>query len=247
MSGDKAVRGAVYVEFLAVSVPLIVLFFSLAQMSLFLSAGILVNFAALKAARSSMVVLGDNHEDATYKTNCGDAGGDNGLYCVGNGDAGVAAYEDADRKSRYETIRTAARAPLVPVSPGIKKTFGSLMTPFRSMSLESALGQVGKVDVVTMLTDLDWTSRAVGLGFLNTKGEYVSKVKPGDNARVRVVLLLPCFVPIGRDLACHRFNDLPKDHRELIQVNGNAGQITNLLGWRFVTLVGEAPIPRWDR
>ena len=233
MGCKRANAGAVYVEFLIVIIPLLILMFSLVQMSLFLSAGILTRLSALKAARSAMVILGDNHEKANYAED---------LNQVGDGSGGIAAYcgvEDGEKKTRYQTIRKAARAPLLPVSPSI--------TSLGASSAEDALLITGPLGIAAALMDKDWTNFAVGLGFVNGKDEYVSSMSPGDGVRVRVVYLYPCFVPIGKAFACHAYGDLPGEDRELIEVNGKPAGWTRFFGWRYVTLRAEATIPTWDR
>jgi hypothetical protein len=236
MSGERLTQGAVYVEFLIVIIPLLILMFSLVQMSLFLGAGILTHLAAQRAARSAMVILGDDHEDAESEYEPPE------LFRVGNDAKGVKAYEDAAENSRYETIRLAARAPLLPVSPTLHAALSS--------SVEEAFSNVGALELAAdILLNEGWTSHAVGLGFINPDGAYLSVVRPRDNARVRVVFLYPCFIPIGREFACHPYRKLPKEHRELIEVHSSGGllNVSELAGWRFVTLLAEAPIPIWDR
>jgi hypothetical protein len=222
------------VEFLIVIIPLLILMFSLIQMTLFLGAGILTHLAAQRAARSAMVILGDDHEQAKYEPP--------EFFRVGNGSQGADTYKDAEKNSRYETIRLAARAPLLPVSPTLSAALSS--------SVEEAFSNVGALELAAdILLNEGWTSYAVGLGFINSDGAYLSVVRPGDNARVRVVFLYPCFIPIGRSFACHPYRKLPNEHRELIEVHSSGGllNVSELAGWRYVSLVAEAPIPIWDR
>jgi Flp pilus assembly protein TadG len=61
LAKDK--RGAVYVEFLAVFFPLFAFFLSLVQFAYLQSANIIVNHAAIKAARTAAVVLYGNPAD----------------------------------------------------------------------------------------------------------------------------------------------------------------------------------------
>ena len=233
MAGRRQITGAVYVEFLIVIIPLLILMFSLMQMSLFLSAGILTRLAALKAARSAMVILGDDHEKADYMESRNQVGGD------GSGIEAYRSAKDGEKKTRYQTIRKAARAPLIPVSPSIDSLGAS--------SVEESLRIAGPLGILAALVDKDWTYYAVGLGFVNGKDEYVSSMRPGDGIRVRVVYLYPCFVPIGKSFACHAYGDLPSDDRALIEVSGKIAGWTAFLGVRFVTLRAEAAIPTWDR
>ena len=228
---SRRVRGVVYVEFLIVIIPLLILMFSLVQMALFLSAGILTHLAALKAARSAMVVIDDDHEKAKYPED---------LYLVGNGASGVDAYRNLTPESRFHTIRLAARAPLLAVSPTLKSATAA--------SIDGALNNVGGLQIGLELMNKGWTWYYVGLGFLNDDDAYVSTIRPDDHVRVRVVFLYPCFVPIGRAFACHKWDDLPKADRDLLNVNDKLKRTLLIYGgWRFVTLSAEAPIPRWDR
>ncbi|MBN2714379.1 MAG: pilus assembly protein [Deltaproteobacteria bacterium] len=233
MGGNQSIRGVVYVEFLIVIIPLLILMFSLVQMSLFLSAGILTQLAANKAARSAMVILSDDHPDATYD--------EKALNQVGTGANGIEAYRNIPKKSRYHAIRLAARAPLIPVSPTLESA--------TSESIEGALRNVGIFETGADLANMGWTWFFTGLGFVNGKDEYVATINPGDDVRVQVVFLYPCFIPIGRSLTCHSWGDLPKEDMDLIKLYGNqtAIAIFGMAGLRYVTLRAEAPIPRWDR
>ncbi len=56
-------RGVVYVEFLIAFFPLLVIFLGICQLALIASARLVVQHAALAAARSAIVVLEDSPDD----------------------------------------------------------------------------------------------------------------------------------------------------------------------------------------
>jgi len=96
-------RGAVYVEFLIVFLPLFVFFMSLVQLAFVVTANLVTKHAAVTAARAAIVVLPD---DPSY---------------YGDVKVNTASGE------RLNAIRTAARARLMAVStsPEVEITFPS--------------------------------------------------------------------------------------------------------------------------
>jgi hypothetical protein len=90
----RDVRGAVYVEFLVVFLPLLTLFLSLVQLAFVEIANLVTKHAAVGAVRAAIVVLPDNPQ--SYKSN----------------DKGINHAEG----ERFDVIKTAAKARLLAVS-----------------------------------------------------------------------------------------------------------------------------------
>ena len=112
--------GAVYVEFLLVFWPLMLLWLGLTHIGLLYGVHILVNHAAARAARAAIVILPD--EDDRYQ-------GDPPLTILqddqGNDANGLKAYAKAKQGGRLDTIRKAARLPLAAVSPHLGLSMGN--------------------------------------------------------------------------------------------------------------------------
>jgi Flp pilus assembly protein TadG len=228
---NRGIRGAAYVEFLAVVFPLLTLFLGLTQLALIYGADLLVQQAAARAARAAIVILPDDHEEADY-------GGVPLNQIGGGGDDGLAAYTDAPSGGRLAAIRDAARITLAPISPAIESFAGS--------SVAAALGESSAATVLAGL--VGWTEWAVAVSFPDGEGGFRTAFDPRGPVTARVTFLYRCAIPLARRLMCAGVEDLPTARREALLTNGGAlAGAAALGGWRLVALEAERTLPNQGR
>ncbi|MDD5306918.1 MAG: hypothetical protein PHU25_06305 [Deltaproteobacteria bacterium] len=214
--------GAVYVEFLVVVWPLLLLFLGLAQLALACGAHLLVCHAAARAARAAIVILPDDHEAALY---AGEP-----LNQVGSGAPGLETYAAASDGGRLGAVRNAARLTLAPVSPS-PESFGS-------SSLAGAIASSGPTSIAAGL--VGWTAYAAAVTFPDGNGGYRASFEPKGPVTVRVTFLFRCAVPVASAILCRRWTDLDPAAAAEISTNGNALEGLALAnGWRLLALRAE--------
>ncbi|MDJ0763232.1 MAG: TadE/TadG family type IV pilus assembly protein [Myxococcota bacterium] len=172
--------GAVYVEFLVVFWPIMMLWLGMAQIGLMYAAHMMVHHAAVRAARAAIVILPDDKEgwEDLY------AGVE--AYRIGTGGSGLEAYETAPAGGRLDGIRRAARIPLATVSP--------------SLGVDAA-GAIGK-----LLVGYLWTEFGVAVTFPDGDGGYLTSFDdPTGQVTVRVTYLYKCPVPLVNRIICRSY------------------------------------------
>jgi len=184
--------GAVYVEFLIVIIPFLILALCTVQIALMYGAQLLVEASAHMAVRAAVVIMPD--DEGFYR------GG--GINEVGPG-SGLHAYEKAPAGSRISMIRRAAAIPLLPVSVGIRDLKGLLTGRF---SLADAFRRQG---AVSMLARLNLDLMPVAVTFPDTSGGYRTKLGPASKITARVTYLFTCRVPVAADIMCSGYFKLP--------------------------------------
>jgi hypothetical protein len=230
MTGRAATGGAVYVEFLVVVGPLLLLFLGLAQLALACGAHLLVCHAAARAARAAIVILPDDHEAASY---AGDA-----LNQVGSGAPGLETYAAAPGGGRLDAIRRAARLTLAPASPSLDA--------LSSSSLAGAIGSSAPASIASALAG--WTAYAVAVTFPDGEGGYRAAFEPKGSVTVRVTFLFRCAVPVAASIMCRRWTDLDPAAAEEISTNGNAlAGLALAGGWRLLALTAERTLGNQGR
>ncbi len=215
-------RGAVYVEFLIVVIPFLLMFFGLSHLGLLYAADLLVSHAAAKAVRAAIVILPDEY---------GDYDGVEPNH-IGTGGEGLDAYRDAPDGGRLEAIRKAARYAVAPIAPRLE-----IGNP---RSLAEAIGDSPTFDTVANL--LVTSDLAVAVTFPDGGGGYLTELPSRGLITARVTVLYRCGVPIMRSLVCHSYDELPdraKQELATVGVSPLMGMGTQLLSWRFVAITAE--------
>jgi hypothetical protein len=201
------IHGAVYVEFLVVFWPLMLLWLGLTQIGLLYGVHIMVNHAAAKAARAAIVIFPD--EEDRYQ-------GDERLSILQDAnseDVSLKAYKKAQRGGRLDTIRKAARIPLATVSPSL------------DISANNAM--------VDLIAGWMWTEYAVAVTFPDGNGNFLTKFDQTGPLTTRVTYLYKCPVPLISRIMCHRYwrsgNSIQKDSQGNItgQISSNNSGINS--------------------
>ncbi len=221
-------RGAVYVEFLIVVFPMLILMFGLTHIGLSYAVHLMVGHAAARAARAAIVILPDE---------TGDYAGVEPLR-IGTGEGeGLDAYRDAPEDGRYDQIRKAARLTLSPVSPSIDGILGD--------SLAEGIGDHPGTSTVVGLLPGGWADKGVALTFPDGEG-YLSQFSERQDILVRITYLYKCQVPIIRGLVCDTFDGLRDRSRKELEIAGADGLLQkagSIAGWRFLAITQERALP----
>ncbi|MEM7437415.1 MAG: hypothetical protein AAF436_19845, partial [Myxococcota bacterium] len=200
-------RGAIYFEFLLVTVPLWVAFLCLVQLALLAHANLLVKHASEAAARSASVVLPDDpHEYGGEPEMSLARGSVDGASLLSTLEALSRVATDATvplgqskvafanvGRSRLNTIRLAAHVPLIPLAP-------STLLGSRPPEVRTALASSR-----SLLGSLYYQPFAVAVTFPRVREDEAS----GPEITVRVSYAFACRVPLARRLLCASFDNLP--------------------------------------
>jgi hypothetical protein len=229
---ERGSLGAVYVEFLIVFFPMMLLWLGVTQIGLMYGGSILVHTAAVRAARAAIVVISDDREGHEERY-------DNvPPYQIGGGGEGLSTYENAPAGGRLHAIRRAARMTLAPISP--------------------SLGASGLGGIAEVFVGYIWTDYAVAVTFPSGDGDYLTQFDDQTGPLVaKVTYLYKCPVPVANRILCSNyFNLQPEAQEELETVGGDliglAGMGTeaadwlfdaDVTGWRFIALTAQKTLP----
>lgn len=232
-------RGAVYVEFLIVFIPVLTLFLGSIQAALMYGANLVVRHSANTAARAAIVVLDDDaskYDDqarnSVQKPSGGGSSGGDGLLSTvtdllgggdgstGGGDSGSSTGDTESNSElggkRFSAIRSAASLPLLGISPSIQDITAS-------SSLRSA---IGRSDITRLVGAFIYNKFAVGVTFPQSPraSEYQNTFSYDEDVTVRVTYMFNCAVPIVNRWMCDSYLSL-KTGMPLEM----AGQLANMI------------------
>lgn len=215
-------RGAVYLEFIIVFLPVFTLFLGSIQMALMYGANLVVRHAATTAARAAIVVLDDDpskygdqpRNNVEKQDDSGDSGGGllsslQGLLGQG-GDSGSDSGQDTDSGSelggkRFTAIRSAANLPLLGISPPIWDVLG--LSSNQQTTLRSS---IGGANLTRLAGAYVYNQGAVAVTFPTAPGatSYRTSFGTDDDVTVRVTYLYNCAVPIVNRWMCDSYISL---------------------------------------
>ena len=212
-------RGVVYIEFLIAFFPLLVIFLGICQLALIASARLVVQHAALAAARSAIVVLEDSPDDfggagkgkLTEHPGEAKATPETALRALGIevpeapqspldevvGKAVVATDARPQQGARMQTIRTAAYLPLLALAPR-SDALGPASDPSLGDSLPAGFES-------RLSFGLRWTRAASVITLHDVPSTEELAVEPIEHkapVTVRATYLVHCAVPLVRALVC---------------------------------------------
>jgi len=262
--------GAVYVEFLVVIWPLLLLLLGITQIGLMYGAHLLVCQAAAKAARAAVVIFPDENVDdyADVEPNHigtegdGDGGGESsGGEGDGEGSAGgLDAYKNAPDGGRLDQIRMAAKIMLAPIAPALESYVGrSLADGLGEYPITSSLVGVMGWNAYAVAVTFPDRSNAANAEEESKQGEddeeklptYKSEFQNQENITARVTFLYKCPVPLARSIMCKSYDDLSEQAKaELDTVNASTlgnGITSFFLGWRFLAIAAERTLVNQGR
>ncbi|MBK8169932.1 MAG: pilus assembly protein [Sandaracinaceae bacterium] len=212
----RQTRGAVYVEFLIVFIPVLTLFLGSIQAALLYGANLVVRHSATTAARAAIVVLDDepeNYDDqprnSVTKPSGGSSSNSEGLLStltdlLGGGSGGSSGGSSGDSQStstlggkRFSAIRSAASLPLLGISPSLQDLTGS-------QTLRSA---IGTSNVSRLAGAFLYNKAAVAVTFPQSpnSGEYQTTFAYDEDVTVRVTYMFNCAVPIVNRWMCDSY------------------------------------------
>jgi hypothetical protein len=239
MNCARSQQGVVYAEFLIAFTPFFLLFVGGLQLAVVATAHIVVQHAAVQAARVAVVTIDD--DPAFY-----DDGDRKHLQTAGSGDGSdtvqrlleVVALSGGTERSglgargteRLNRIRNAAYLPLSVLSPTAEQVarwlpFATDLNP--KLADDSIAADLGDNPMMRVITGFGVYGRvAAAITFPNAPGS--DELRDPDDAvfaddemvTVRVTYLLPCNVPVARDLVCRSLLDmtgLPDAVRKTVQ------------------------------
>jgi hypothetical protein len=221
MRVSSATRGVVYAEFLLAFAPFFTLFVSGVQLSIIAAARLVVQHAAWQAVRAAVVTIDDDpffYDDGLRKHLEGKGGGQQGashrtaVHWLSSGLDHEPAGLGARGTERLNHVRNAAYWPLGVLSPSAVQVarwlpmVGALNSEQSDRSLASDLGEPPALRVLTGVGVYGRVGAAIT--FPTAPRSSASKssrdaVFTDDEAvTVRVTYLLPCNVPLAREILC---------------------------------------------
>ena len=203
-------RGAAYVEFLIVFIPVFMMFLGMIQAAMMYAANLVVTHAANTASRAAIVVLDDQESrygDEARNSLAGGGGGDSpmdsvggllewaGLGSAGGVSGGSGGGSDGASGERLGAIRSAASIPLLAVSPSLSQLMGS-------ESVYSAIGGNPAERGLTGAALYNRTAVAVTFPTARAGSEFKTDYEANEDVTVRVTYLFHCAVPLVNRIMC---------------------------------------------
>ncbi len=216
-------EGAVYVEFLAVFLPIFLMCLGIIQLAFFSSATLIVQHAAIRGVRAAIVVLDDDpkHYDSVAR-NCLTGGSSGVVQSIMNMIAKLSNVklpenykpEIMDRLDqlqarssnagpRFAAIRNAVYVPLLSISP----------EPWQIWEKESIASAVGFYPESRLLSGIIFNRAvtAVTLPSSETANDAQYEIAQDANVTVRVTYLYHCAVPLVSALVCKKMSSILVD------------------------------------
>jgi hypothetical protein len=211
----KDERGAVYVEFLLVFLPVFLIFLGLVQASLLYTANIVVRHAANTAARAAMVVLDDDpaeYDDEARNDMTGEGGGEGsssggsnplGGFLEMTGEGSTTSGDEDNGElggKRVAAIRGAAQVALLSLSPPLDNVVSPQNVKAVSQAIGADASSASRLSGAALYNQM-----AVAVTFPQRRGDndnYRTTVGMRDAVTVRVSYLFSCAVPIVNRLIC---------------------------------------------
>ena len=234
-------RGSVYVEFLIVVMPIVMLVLCVAQCALLYTGQLMVESAADRAARGAIVVLDD--DPACY-------GGAPRDTISGSGAGGAmprllswlglpSSSSVAGQSQRLQDIRDAASMTLLPLAPVIGRPVGP-------SSIHEAIADGGTLQGLDERATYNRGALAVTFPAGRKSTSYRTSFGKQDIVTVRVTYLFHCAIPLARDVVCQSLQSARSGPAASDLAYAEAPSIMNsptLSGARFVALRAETSLP----
>lgn len=241
----RARGGVVYAEFLMSFMCFLILFVCSVQLAVLATASLVIQHAAVQAVRAAVVTIDDDPAfyDDGHRKHLESKGGGKGsdgtekamamiAKLTGHSPAGLGARGT----ERVNRIRNAAYLPLSVISPTAEQVarwvpFATSVNP--ALAESSLYDDIGDNPVLRMVVGLGVYSR-IGAAVTFPESPRSEKLRSSSDAEfqdhetvtVRVTYLLPCNVPLARDIVCDNavgLTGLPDAVRSSVQAVTNPG------------------------
>jgi Flp pilus assembly protein TadG len=230
-------RGAVYVEFLLVFLPVFLLFLCILELGFLYTGRLVAQHAATRAARAAVVILDD--DPAFYGGEVRNRVDINGStmtesaverFMDGAGFGGGAARPRG--AMRFRDIRSAASIPLLAVAPSAAQLGDD-------DSVRTAIG-LGAERAMTGAQRYNEAALAVTFPQDPLSTSVQSDFQYDELITVRVTYVMHCSVPLVPVLMCHEPDGLALDAAEAAQID--TGYLASLANPRFHVVRAEATL-----
>ena len=233
----RDVRGAVYVEFLLVFLPVFLLFLAVLELGFIYAGRLVVQHAATRAARAAVVIVDD---DPAYYGGAPrgsvNVGGSTTtpspveIFLTGTG-LGAGASDPAGGP-RFRDIRSAASIPLLAIAPSAAQLNDE-------DSVRTSIG-LGPARASTGGQRYNAAALAVTFPTAPGAGSFRTTFERDELVTVRVTYLLHCSVPLVPTLMCKQPAGLDLAPEEAAQMD--LGYLSSLTNPRFQVLRAETTL-----
>jgi hypothetical protein len=233
----RDVRGAVYVEFLLVFLPVFLLFLCIIELGFLYTGRLAAQHAATRAARAAVVILDDDpafyggeprdRVDTTGTTNTDSAVE---VFMDGAGFGGGAARPAGG--PRFRDIRSAASIPLLSIAPSAAQLGDD-------DSVRNAIG-LGPERAATGAQRYNEAAMAVTFPTAPGANSFRTTFDKNDLVTVRVTYVMHCSVPLVPVLMCDEANNLGLQPEEAAQID--TGYLASLANPRFQVVRAETTL-----
>lgn len=233
----RDVRGAVYVEFLLVFLPVFLLFLCIVELGFLYTGRLVAQHAATRAARAAVVILDDdpafyggearNRVDANGTTNDESAVE---RFMDGAGFGGGASPPAGS--PRFRDIRSAASIPMLAVAPSAPQVNDD----------DSVRNAIGLGDQRAAHGAQRYNEAAMAVTFPTGPGanSFRTTFDRDDPITVRVTYVMHCSVPLVPVLMCDEANSLDLQPEEASQID--TGYLSSLTNPRFQVVRAETTL-----
>jgi Flp pilus assembly protein TadG len=230
-------RGAVYVEFLLVFLPVFLLFLGILELGFLYTGRLVAQHAATRAARAAVVILDD--DPAFYGGEARDTLDMNGntmsdspieKFMDGAGYGGGATRPAGG--PRFRDIRSAASIPLLSVAPSASQLGDD-------DSVRNAIG-LGPERAITGAERYNEAAMSVTFPTAPGANTFRTTFEKDDLITVRVTYLMHCSVPLVPVLMCHETSNLGLEPEEAAQMD--LGYLAGIANPRFQVVRAETTL-----
>jgi len=238
----RDVRGAVYVEFLLVFMPVFMLFLAVVELGFMYGARLVVQHAATRAARAAVVILDDDPERYDDEPRGqldlnGSAGGESPIAAFMSGAGLGSGAADAGGGPRFRDIRSAAVIPLLAIAPSA-----------RHLELDAAAGSIGSEigdpadRAAAGAQHYNQAGLAVTFPTAPRASSFRTSFGKEDLVTVRVTYLFHCAVPLVSQIMCDSREGTIGRLEAEERAQMDFGHLSTLANPRFLVLRAEATL-----
>jgi TadE-like protein len=233
--------GAVYVELLLVFLPVFLLFLAILQLGFVYAAKLVVQHAATRAARATVVIVDDDPDrygdEARGRVDLGGQAGTPSPVEAFLGGIGLGGGPgDPGGGARFRDIHAAASIPLLAVAPT------AAQLDDEKDSVDTSIG-VGAERAATGARRYNRAALAITFPTEPGGDSFRTEFDRDDMVTVRVTYLFHCSVPLVPQLMCDSTAGVGGDLSAEEEAQLDLGFLAGLTNPRFLVLRGETTLP----